>query len=443
MHSQLSKNEFLAALRHGRGRAFLHVEQVGLGKVADAVLDACLTNQAYDSQCEPSRAPWLYSMFKDSPEYSRFSSAIFSALESEAESYDSQQLAELCLPMAKGGDAAAGAALRARVLRQPFAGWETFGCHELVALDGTIAVVELARRFGRWLIANPEEMVPSLEYLTDELDIRPQAEARLQELAETDDAIRAYLDREHAEAVRGQNAEELTKEQRYERVRDRSRKENPIQAILGDAARGVGKYPGRYMQFGRYATEPELREVLARLTTETEENALVRLLWIFRRASLPELLPRIFALAESGNESVRHAAMAALAQNRDPRIGDLGRAKLCAPDFSEKDAEVLGLLVRNWRPGDEMLIMSALHRISPNDDNAHDFGHHILKLTDDDNSPAFTGMLRWVYETNPCTICRSHAVERLASNGGISPEIISECLHDACEETQQIARQAM
>lgn len=259
VHKQLSKNEFATALKRGQGRAFLYVKQFGLKDVADIVLKSCLKTQVYDRQCEPGRAPWLYSMFKDTEEYARFSSAICSALESETGHYALEQLCELSALMAKDGDDAPGVALRARVLGQPFGNGDTFGCHELVVLDGIAAVVELARRFGNLLIADPEEMLPTLGDLTYELDIRPQAETRLKELAETDSAIQAYLDKEHSEATHNQNTPKLTKEQRQEQTRERIRKEYPLENVLGDASAGVGDFPGRYMRFGDYARREDLR----------------------------------------------------------------------------------------------------------------------------------------------------------------------------------------
>lgn len=381
-------------------------------------------------------------MFKDTQEYAKFSTAIRSALETEIGHYDLNQLCELTALMAKGGDDAAGDALRDRVWGHQFGEAEMVGYHALVVLDGVPAVVELSRRFGELLIADSEEMLPSLGDLTYELDILPKAEIKLRELAETDTAIRAYLDKERSEATRYQNTSKLTKEQRQEQTRERIRKEYPLEKVFGDASAGIGEYPGRYMSFGKYASEEDLREVMRRLEAETDENVLMRLLWIFRRAALPDLYPRIWALAESKNDAIRAAATEALAQSRDPRVGEFGRAKLCSPNFSENDSEVLDLFIRNYRLGDEDLIMPAISRLSPNDDNAHNFGYSILKICKENDLPVLSDLLTWVYETTPCTTCRRDAVKWMANNGCVSHETASECLHDADEDTQKIGLQA-
>lgn len=442
MHNPVSPDEFPAALRHGHGRAFLYVQQVGLKNVADVVLDSCLKSRAYDPQCESSRAPWLYRMFKDSSEYSRFSTDICSALAMATDTWDLEQLCDLAALMAKGGDEIAGAALRARVLGQESGGWETFGYEALVTLDQLNAVVEFARRFGELLMKDPEESAPTLEVLANTPELLAQAQAKLPGLAEADGAIKAYLEQERANAARTENEPSLTKEQREAQRRERVRAERSLEGILADAAAGVGEYPGRYMNFGRYATEDELRAVLRRLTVETDDKALVRMLWIFRRRPSPDLNFRIWALAESENADVREAAMTALAQNCDPRIGALARTKLCSPTILQDDPEALALLINNYQPADEVLIMSALNHIAPDDDNAHRLGSSILGIIKSKDAPAFVEMVRWMYETTPCTICRHSAVEWLVNNGGMSPAIIAECLYDAEEDIQRLARQA-
>ena len=131
----------------------------------------------------------------------------------------------------------------------------------------------------------------------------------------------------------------------------------------------------------------------------------------------------------------------ALAQNRNAKIGEFGRAKLCSSAFSENDSEVLELFIRNYQPQDDALILAALRRLSPNDDNAHGIGLNILAICDENDSLVFSELMRWVYETTPCTVCRHSAVKWMVSSENATPEIIFECLHDANEEIRQLGEQ--
>lgn len=143
--------------------------------------------------------PWLFSLFKNSEDYPRFASAILSALHRKTEGYDIEHLCDLTAQMAIHGDNAAASALRRRVLDQPF-GLEDdqYGCAAVVLLDGVEAVVTLARRFGRSLIESSDERLPFPYNLAGESSLRPLADAALRELAESDEAIRAFWRSEQA-----------------------------------------------------------------------------------------------------------------------------------------------------------------------------------------------------------------------------------------------------
>lgn len=369
---KLTKLEFTAALKRGHGRAFQYIKQHGLSEVSDIVLESCLENPAYDRQSEGSRADWLFGMFQGSGEYARFSAAILSSLSSfpsDADGYDLEHLCELAALMAKAGDLSAAAALRSRVLMQNL-DWSncSYGCQPLVALDGIPAVIALARHFGQLLIEEPDVRPPSVDYLTDNLGICDIAKKKLQRLAKTDEDIKRYLDNEAGYAIHELEAQKKSPEERQQEIRERTRKDLTLDGILNDASREIGKHSARYLRFGRYATDDELKTVLRCLVEETQQSACLRLLWVFRRRPLPDLHPKVWQLAEAKNDALRYAALEALAQSRDPRVGELGRARLRSGNFSEKDSDTLDLFIRNYQPLDEQLIMAALKLLTPDED---------------------------------------------------------------------------
>lgn len=446
MIQPLTKEAFAAALRTGRGRAYLHVLQFGLSGVGDVVLAACLQDQAYDPQCEPSRAGWLLSMFEGTEEYQPFSTAIVDALERETDTWDSQQLCELAALMGKRGDKKAHEALRRRVLRraETAGGDDWVGVEELLSLDGLAAVVDLAQRYGRILIENPEESPPLLDDLTEELDFLAQSETTLQALAGSDAEIRAYLTywrkRKAARARRATHKSKMTREELREVPRERFRRMFPLEKMLEDAAAEKGSFPGRYTRFGMNATQEELGAVFHRLEQETTEGVCQRLLWVFRRAELPQISPKIWQLTASNNKDVQSAAIEALAQLRDRRVGELGRSRLRSHDFTEGDSELLDLFIRNYVPGDEELVMAVLQGLVPISDNAHYLCLSLLDIAEENHSPLLLPLLTWAYEMTPCTDCRFRALKLLRDLGAISQEIIRECLFDANEDIQQIAK---
>jgi hypothetical protein len=276
MVQPLSKEAFGAAIRAGRGRAYLHVQRFGLSGVADLVLAACLHDQAYDPQGEPSRAGWLLSMFEGSIEYPSFSSSIVAALDRETDTWDSLQLCELAALMAKKGDTKAGEALRKRVLRQGETNADDWvGTKELLSLEGIAAVAGLARCYGRTFTKNPEYS-PSLflDDFTDDPGLLAQAETILQELASSDADIGAYLAYWHRE--KAMRAVEASKNRTFEELREtrrqRLRQLYPLEKILQDATAEIGDSLDRYWRFGQNATSEELDAVFQRIEQEPAEG---------------------------------------------------------------------------------------------------------------------------------------------------------------------------
>jgi hypothetical protein len=440
LQKYLSREEFSSALKRGHGRAFLHVQNFGLAEVADLVLAACLKNPAYDRQCESSRAPWLFSVFKGREEYPVFASAILSAFRQETDNNDIEHLCELTAQLAIHGDEIAANALRRRVLDQSFVlEGDQFGCNALVLLDGIDAVVELARRFGRSLLESSEERLPFPYHLAGESGLRESADAVLEQLAVSDEAISAFWNSEQSWEREFQTDKVPLRD---EERRESSRRELPLEKILADAAAGVGDTSFKYTRFGKYATVDELKVVWLRLINESDEKVCLRLLWVFRAAMLPELHPAIWKLAESDHDKIRAAAITALAQCHDPSVGNFARAALRSARSAKAVSDGMETLVKHYRNEDALLVRSALSGISASDGEAHAIGFSIARMCRENESCDLLEALIWDYENNPCTLCRCGTVSMMSERGVLAPAIISECLHDADPDIRKLAQEA-
>lgn len=431
---RLTRAAFAQALKYGYGRALAEVQRFGLGDRADWVLDACLQDQRFDPQCEDSRAPWLLRFFKDTPEYPRFSAAICAAVAVESELWAIRQLCGLAAVMAQNGDTAAGVALRARVLGQtPEDASAHLGWPELIGLDGVEAAIELARRAGALILAQPDQAHMPFLWMVDDA-LLPQLTLALQQHALTDPALRALLanEQQHANARQDQDAGGAR--------RGGGQARWGLDSLLAALASGAGKSRGRFALFGKQATPLEREAVLQRLAVEEDEATCLWLLYVFQRAPLPRLHPKVWALAQSNNRPLRSAAIVALSHSDDVRVGEFARRHLSADTFSEDDAPVLGCLVNTYREGDEVLIMNALVRLTPDADVAHRIASDLLQLCDRDDIVAPARLLNWVYESNPCSLCRESALKRMQARCGVPPQLLEECLYDASEEIRALAR---
>jgi hypothetical protein len=438
---KLNREEFAAALKRGRGAALMHVMAHGLDDVEDLVLTACFENQAYDRQCEDLRSAWLYKMFKDTPAPSRISEAIVSALDSKDEQRCIEQVCDIAGLMARDGNAAAYSALREFVRSQPEVCDGVAGGHALVALDGVPAVVDIARRLGRYLIEHPDEYVDSLDFLTEGTPYFNDAFSELKRCSLQDTAIAAYFakqDERREEQAQSETVEQ--KEARMKIYRDETLREFPIETILATAAEKGTKRRYFYSRFGRVASDADLNLIFQRIREETDPEICKRLLWVFSGAALPHLDARIWELAGGEPSPLRAAAMKALAFVRDPLVGEFARRWLREKTFTVADDDVIELFVLNYQAGDEALIMAALAPLTPDDDDAHALATHVQGVCGENNSPELAGLLEWIYRTNPCTICRRCAVDLLLDSNSLRADIANECLHDAASDTQELVQ---
>ncbi len=429
---------FRTMLQRGRGCALMHVLEYGLDGVEDIVLQACLCNQAHDPQSERGRVPWLYRMFKDAPSYDRFSTAILAALPETSEVYDQEQLCDLAALMGLDGDARAASVLRSFVLGQTFSGDDTpRGCQALVTLDGLPAIAELGRRYGAMLLADPTAYVMGPNYLMDGFEEQPEHLAALDQLATTDPALSAYL--AHYRCRLAQPRPLLTPAERKAEQRERIRKQHSIATILAAAIAGKGEFPGSYMTFGRHATAEELEAVLAQLLATGGPRVCQRLLWVFNSVAMPRIAPQIWELAQHEDEELRDAALDALSNMRDPAVGELGRCILRERGLSSADASVLGLFTNNFCEGDAELILAHLEPLELDDVDAHSFSYRVVDIFRNNDAASIAWLAEWTFQSNPCSVCRKYAVERLLAIGRMSAALAHECRFDANNDIQALA----
>jgi len=444
--TKLTPDEFRTALRQGRGTALMHVLSHGLEHIASFVLDACLEEQAFDLQCEDLRAGWLYRMFKGAPEHGVFRRRIIAELYDMAESSSAEQLCELAALMARDGDHEAAQALRSFVWAQDFESDGSMvsarGCHAIVSVDGLPALLDIARRYGRILQEDQDVFVDSLEALVDGAEAYERALAELNLRAKDDPAISAYVERERRErdtalAIDRESPEETSA--RRELYRAETLEKFPLEAVFAAAMRHeTARF--KFHQFGRWCSEGDLAAVLERLAVESDRETCLRLLWIFRNAAPPFIPERLWVLAMHDDVRIRDAALTALAHSDDPAVGAFGRKYLAQRTFSADDAAAIELFARHYQPGDETLIMDALGRLRPDEAEAHDVGMSIRRFAEDNHGPSIAPILHWLYETNPCTLCRAGAVRLLVDAGCLSSAVAQECQFDASGEIQDLVK---
>lgn len=403
------------------------------------MLAACLADQCLDSQCEGSRAPWMYSLFKGTPAYPRFVHAIVAALPHSLRDSDGDHLRTLAGLMARDGDAQAADALRSFVWSQDFSASGIVGAAELTALDGMPAVVEMARRLGTVIQQDPEASVHLLGNLIDDSLSFETVVAELKWVAAGNAAVAAYIaNKDNGDAIYARwdyshSARQAGAWKRHQRFMDR----NPVDTILA-AASCKSSHHDQFQKFGSLACQEDLERVLERLRIESDPDACEKLLVVFYRAELTHLDDRICELASHSAPGVRAAAAMVMRRLADPRVRELARRRVGDAAFSSKSAWDLELFDLNYGPGDETLILAALDRQSVDGIEAYGLAYYAVQLCTEARSPALAGVALWVYHTCPCTICRRLAVEMLLEWDCLPAHIAAECRYDASDQLRAL-----
>jgi hypothetical protein len=433
----LSRQEFQSALKKGQGRALRHVMTFGLAEYKDLVLEACLHNQNYDARIDTCRAPWLFSMFKDTVFYDEFREAIFSHMETTP-SWDIVQLSDLLREMAEAGDSLAREKLKLIVYKDAAESseYEHILIEKFINLQTTDEFLQLAQILGNRLINDDQAfpfdgLIPKKEKITfkEMLWISAQNDPAahrfwqyLDERGKFDDTPRV-IDRDAA--------------RRYSH--DRVRKEYSLDQTIKDARKKKEKFPGRYATFGRHATKEELDAIYAILISEEDPEIQKRLLWVFRSSQLPKLDDVLFKFANGDNGELKEAAIYALAQVADEKVHQLAKEKVARLELLGPDSDSFHLFERNYEKSDAKSITSALGLIEPNEDDCHDLGYRVVMIAEAQEDPGLSDALRWVYENTPCMNCRYRAVVQLKRFNTLNEEIIQELGFDADDSIRDLA----
>jgi hypothetical protein len=448
--TKLNKEEFAFALQKGLGRTLLHVKQQGLCGIDDLVLQACLHNQAWDAQAEGNKSEWLFSMFYETSFYTQFCEAIFTALGIETDTWNLDQLFGLALEVARHGNANALDKIKERALKIAVtpSSDDWLGARELIEMTGNTGILELTRLYGQRLVADTEDFVPTFEILpknvSEEYFVRLLADNSIK-----DPAIKVYLEHiaRSSSFRRSSNLAivepEVIRNKSKELRRQRVRSEWNLDRILNAAEAKAYEYPSYYMQFGRCATEEELETIYHAFLKEDEDDVCLRLLWVFRRASLPLLDEKVLLLADHKNDHLKEAALTAMSQITDSRIHDFAKNKIKMNEILGVNTAVIDLFIKNYDSDDAESITRALLSSKPNMEDIHNLVYNLTQVAKHQQDERLVNALEWGYEMTPCSNCRFSVVTELNRIGHFQGTILHECQFDASQDIRDLAKKTI
>ncbi len=429
--SNVDSAEYRRLLALGLGRATLRLKADGVEPYRAAILDACLHNLVYDPQIEEGRAGNLYEILRLTGAIDYFRSRILAALEVADDGYDLSQLFDLARLFALQGDEEARSAMYARFEANTRAGDDT-GADQLIKLDGAAGLVLVAEHLGKMPRSDPIHWADNyLLSIAKEAGVPDPAQVLREASAQFPDIL-AFLARVEAnEARRSQEGRELVDPATvsYDRIR----------AWIYDRERGRLRYS--LLGWGKHASDADVLRAAQELLQEAEPKHLSRLLMIFARRPFPLGPGRLLALINLDakpnglKHRITHRALGALEKLSHPDVRAVALRLMERTD--QYAGRSVGLLIRNYEPGDDARLEVVLSRLT-DDEALHAFGFDILDLFQaHPDRESEVRMLLALYEKDPCSLCRAQFVDRLIALDALPAWMAEECRYDASDHIRQ------
>ena len=421
----MNQKRFKRCMQQGLGRCALVLQASDkIDAYKETVLWGCLHNLSYDTQCEGTRASYVYRLttyFKDPDYFLRPTIAAFEKLPRRSDWLFSH-FTELLQCFAENGSDTAKQALQQRYDRlfSALLNKRRFGrynfergdfekiCLSLSSLGGIDALLKIANDMGRLFRKNPYYCGYNFGWFC--LAMSNQiGEKKFHAILRKEAKSSENIDRFYQDYLK--SAEEA-----------RSIVRKPIEIPSAEDAEKIK------------LAEAALAE------TDLDIKAELLSAFSFRDKSFPLSHEAIIEYSRSAHEHLREVAFGILENCQSEIVRDYALT-LLAEERHKTGA--LRMLICNYAPEIKVLLLDELYQNKINDRteaDRHSIGFKILNVCDQ-NVPLPKEFFIYIYETTRCSCCRESAIRALAKRGWLTREIIEECRHDSnCEISQYINR---
>ncbi len=437
---------FAQALARGLGLAFLQIrENRGLPS-QDLVWQHCLEAKLYDSQCEPSRGPWMFHLLRAGGVHTawlpRLVDALQDAVSNQVWVLDTYHQMDQLFEYARRQNPVARETYRKAAWASGVGSAQTLG--HLLALEGLAVAPRMARELCEHL--EPDGSFTYLHrFFVEELLARVSSEQAQQVLAGEPLFLKAW---EKERAAPPEPAPD--KEPPFWKLSAKASEAEalgPVEwAIEQVKQRGTKRYVVP-RAWGRDLSFPQFERILKELRAHhggPHERMLLRLLSRCAKFFDPWLLH----LAESPEEALRLEAFEVLSWISHPSVrGYLEKKEREGP----LNPETMRLARANYRPGDGLRFAQRLkesaHGVAVSEAHeTHDLGLALLCIVSREPPQEsflppkdILAAMVALYHYGPCSFCREQAVETLAEHDLVPEWMRAELPYDCNPGVPQAA----
>jgi hypothetical protein len=428
----VTKAEFKEAMKRGLGRCIIELDkQNNIEKYREIVLWGCLRNLAYDTQCEGSRAEYMYIL------QSKFQDDYFETriLEKYKNSFKDSWLfdhySEMLYWFAVDGSNRARRALydkfeellkynsqkkQHKIYRSQREQFEWL-CIWITNLDGFNAFKEIVARIGE-----------SYEKCScqDAIYIDWFYENSKSEFGKK--RVGSFLSKQ---SLKSSFVSAFKKEtEKHDAVFSCPPEVNYTfdRVVEICKIKNNSRYRAACLKFAKNASADELESLANLAISEQDDTIRAQMLFIFRRAKFPCDISIIFEYSKSSNQALRNASFQVLENNPAEIVHQY------AVDLIYEKVNLAGaisLLCKNFQKADTDLLIKALKSIPVTyEGDWHGAYSDVLRLCES-NRIGCKELLLFMYENTLCSFCREYIVRALKKHKLLTEDIRNECLYDS------------
>lgn len=432
----MTVTEFKQYMQRGLGRCYLELQNCDdIEKYRRTILWGCLHLISFDTQCEGTRAAYLYrlvSCFPDRDYYVRKIADKYRTI-SGRNLWFFQQLTELLSFFSDDGFQIAKDALSekydflysALLNKKYFRGYDfrrdNFEFISLVFLNQ--CQDELIVDYGNLFLKNPHYNLNCdfswfayrLEKSIGKSKLIRKME-RNRDIPEWKSFYDKYLEKDEEKCNRDtedciSSAEEL------KTIADSNGGITGLQAI----------------DFSRRADDNEKKKLAELLEKETNPNKKAEMLRAIWDENYPGDHQKLIEYAESDCEKLSAAAKETLENCQSETVYRYAKEILLRRECDETSIKVL---LSNYRVKDKTCILSALSKLSVDYDDESDWHDIVMQIVKVGDSGIHLPreFFEWIYENSLCSFCRESAVRYMGKRRWLSQDVINECLYDCNDD---------
>ncbi len=405
----MTKKDFKRYMCQGLGRCYTHLrDSKNIDKYKDIVLWGCLHNLSCDTQCEGTRAEYVYELtkfFSDDRYFILPTVKKMENLPNNRHVYDEIfHFSQLLRRFAEAGSGEALSALRKKRheyleilinkrLHRSYDFLRDYFERISIAMIPIIDLLELVADFGRLFIGNNHYNMDEFEWFSICLEDYYGAKRLLSFLkkeSKHNSEVSAFYD--SYLALKSNNAESRPHRER--------RKES-------------------------------IEELTEKLIFEEDPDRKAEILF---KVSFEDNIPQsiheiIIEYARSDNDKLSENALYVLTYCRSDAVYSFAKSIL----DSDRRTVAIEMLLMNYRSEDKHSLFAEIKKYTIDYNSKYDWHSITSKIisASDAGIPIPKEYLMYVYENTLCSYCRKNAIEALAKRRWLTADIIREALYDS------------